>query len=763
MKRSLTIKSRLFFAVAAILACSYALLFVISIKTLQLFIEDQTAKDLEYSLKIAKNQLNSRQELVIEALKLPAANLSVQKLFLSADYEELKSYAKLWSKSLDFLEIVTIIDSNNNVLARSNGEREPQLFLKTKPLQTFFRRKQPIATTELVRQDEYCHEVSHEVCQALPPNSEVMVQIVFVPIIDTAGNVIGAIITGDEVNREPYLPFQQQKVFDKTVEMLVTQRGELIASTMKAVGGLKVNLDARIYQSLRNGYSFKGTAPLNGSQYEMIAEPIYNHTGEFIGSIAVALGAGRFASIMNENYRNLMICGALSSVLIFILAYFITMHFSVPIRRFTEGIKAVESGDYTVKIPESGSLELKPLAETFNRMTSSLSERDTLLVSHNSQLRALNEELENRETERDSLLAAETAAYKSIIKSLIDGLVVVNDQQIIIDINQAAEKMFGVEASGIVGKPFSMLYEQHGLRELEGLIKSKRGDDLAEGKPEILLKHNHRQLRFTVTGLSEDSESSRAFWLGVRDVTTDGEVDGLKRGFIAKVSHELKTPLTSMKGSLQFILKKGKWLTGVEREMLNVCFRNTERLIGLVTGMIELSKIEARQIAFTLKPVQIGEVVLYALEENKGAALERNISIVNDVPMDLPKVYGDYERLIQVLSNLLSNAVKFSPQNSVVNVGATVEKLFITIFVADDGDVIPEEKRGALFSKFQQMGRPEEGEFSGSGLGLAICREILERQGGSIFYEPGMGKGNVFAFRVPLNGEHDGKEQDYYS
>ena len=495
----------------------------------------------------------------------------------------------------------------------------------------------------------------------------------------------------------------------------------------------------------------------------MIAEPIYNHNGEFIGSIAVALGAGRFASLMNENYRNLMICGALSSALIFILAYFITRHFSAPIRRFFEGVKAVESGDYTVKIPESGSLELKPLAVTFNRMTSSLNERGIFLESQNSQLRALNKELENRESERNSLLAAETATYKSIIMSLLDGLVVVNDRQIIMDINPAAEKMFGLEASSIVGEPFSMLYERHGLRELEGLIKSRRGDVLSDDKSIMILNHNRRKLRFTVAGLSEGSESSRAFLLGVRDVTTEGEVDRLKSDFIAKVSHELKTPLTSMKGSLQFILKKGKWLTGVEREMLNVCFRNTERLIGLVTGIIELSRIEARQTAFSLKPLQIGEVVLYALEENKGAALVKNIALVNDVPMDLPKVYGDYERLIQVLSNLLSNAVKFSPQNSVVNLRATVDKFYLTIFVADDGEVIPEEKRGALFSRFQQMGRPEEGEFSGSGLGLAICREILERHAGSIFYEPGMVKGNVFAFRVPLNGEHDGKEQNTYS
>jgi signal transduction histidine kinase len=218
-----------------------------------------------------------------------------------------------------------------------------------------------------------------------------------------------------------------------------------------------------------------------------------------------------------------------------------------------------------------------------------------------------------------------------------------------------------------------------------------------------------------------------------------------------------------MKGSLQFILKKGKWLTGVEREMLTVCFRNTERLIGLVAGIIELSRIEAGQIAFTMRPLQMGEVVLYAIEELKGAALIKNISLVNDVPMDLPKVYGDYERLMQVLSNLISNAVKFSPENSVVTISAETEKSFLTISVADSGEVIAEKERTALFSRFQQMGRPEDGEFCGNGLGLAISREIIERHGGSIFHAPGAGGGNRFAFKVPLNGDIDGKKQDTHS
>jgi two-component system sensor histidine kinase VicK len=755
MKSSLSIKNRILFATAAILACSYALLFFTSLTTLQRFIGDQAAKDLEYSLKFAKSQFNARQELILEALKIPATTASVQKLFLEADYEELRSSAKLWAKSLDFIEILTVFDSRRNVIARNNLRREPESLITNELLNNVFERKQPIMTTEVVSHDKYCLEVSNSACQSLPENRDVMVQLVLLPVVETSGNVIGVIVTGDNINHNKYLGYMQQKVFGKTVEMLVTQMGDMIASTMADTGGITATLEAGVLQPLKSGYAYNGTTSLNGRNYEMIAEPILNHKGDFVGSIAVALAVERFAGLKNDNYLNLIICGVFSSALILILAYFTAWKFTAPIRRLSKAVKAIAAGDYTVRISESDSLEFASLAETLNTMSEALHERDSLIISQNAELKGINDRHEKRAMERELQFTSESTLQKLIIKSLVDGLIVADDRQMIVEVNPAAENMLGVKASSIIGGPVAKLYERPWLKELEKLIKGGRGEDPSENESVLLVKHKNRSLRFTLTDLMGEKELCSGFLLGIRDVTADGEVDRLKSGFIAKVSHELKTPLTSMKGSLQFILKKGKWLTGVEREMLTVCFRNTERLISLVAGIIELSRIEAGQIHFSMNPLQIGDVVLYAIEDMKGAALIRNISLINDVPMDLPKVYGDYERLMQVLSNLLSNAIKFSPENSVVTLQAVVEKSFLTICVADKGNAIPEEARVSLFSRFQQMGRPEDGEFSGSGLGLAISREIMEKHGGSIYYEPGMDGGNVFAFRLPLNGAID--------
>jgi PAS domain S-box-containing protein len=757
MKRGLTIKSRLFFAIAAILACSYALLFFTTLATMQHFIDEQAENDLASSLKYAKTQFNARQEQALEALKLPAASDSVHKLFHVADHGGIKNAVDLWAKSLDSLEVLTVFDARRNVLARNSARKEPESFLSIELLHKVSERKQPLITTEVVAHDKYCLEVSSSVCQSLPENSEVMVQLVLLPVIDREEKVIGLIVAGGNVNNSQHLSYQQQKVFGKAIEMLVTLKGEIVASSMTDSGGFLLALEAKVLQTLKKGYSFHGATALNGRAFEMHAEPILNHSGEFIGSIAVVLSMDRYKGLRNDNYRNLVLCGLFSGALIFMLAYVTAWKFTAPIRRFAHAVKTIAAGDYSVRISESDSIEFSTLTEAFNRMSESLHDRDAVIMSQNAELMAMNEQHVQRASEREIQLEAKAGIQKTILKNLVDGLIVADDRQLIIEMNPAAEKLLGVKAAEMIGGPMAKLYDLPGLSALAKLAHGGGGDDSSEQEAVLVLKLKNRLFRFALIDLRFEDGASRGILLGVRDITADREVDRLKSGFIAKVSHELKTPLTSMKGSLQFILKKGKWLTGVEREMLTVCFRNTERLIGLVAGIIELSKIEAGTADFSMRPLQMGEVVLYAVEEMKSAALAKNTALINDVPMDLPRVYGDYERLLQVLLNLLSNAVKFSPENSVVLIQAAVEGSYLKISVADNGHGIPEEETVTLFTRFQQMGRPEDGGFSGGGLGLAICREIIEKHGGSIYYEPSADGGNLFAFRLPLNGAIDGQ------
>lgn len=756
MNKRLTIKSRLFFSIAAILVSSYAILFFLSILSIQRSTDEEITKDLESSLRFANSQFKARPELVSEALKLPVSSEYVQRMFTGHDAEGLRQSSRHWRGALDFLDMLTLVDAERKVLARINGKKGMSPFLEGPLLESLADRREPFISTELMSHEDYCQEVSSDVCQLLPRDKEVMVQLVIVPVVSQAGKLLGFVVAGDDVNRDIHLPYQQQKVFGKSVDMLITQMGEPIASTISAQGFFASSLPPKVLKSLKSGFSFNGKTTISGNEYEMIAEPIQNHKGDFIGSIAVALERSQFFSIQHESFRNLFICGVLSLSGIFILAYVTARKFASPIRRFSEAVESIKSGDYTVRLQESEGVEFNVLAETFNRMTTVLSERDAIIMNQNRELTSLNEELESMVAQRTLQLETESVLQKAILKSLTDGLVVTDSLQVIIQLNSSAERLLGGKAENMVGEHVQEFCDQLGLEGLKVLI-ANGSSPVADEEKTVVIKKGRKSLRFTVTGLSNQESTISGLLIGIRDVTSEGEIDSLKSGFIAKISHELKTPLTSMKGSLEFILKKGKWLTGVEREMLGVCHRNTERLISQVSSILELSRIEAGQLSITMGPVQIGEVTLYAIEEIKVAALSKNISLLNDVGVDLPKVSGDYARLGQVLSNLLSNAVKFSPVNSVVHLSAEKSEGFIAISVADGGITIPEEERATLFSRFRQVGRPENDVSSGSGLGLAICKEIIERHGGVIFHSPGASGGNVFTFTVALYGEQSVK------
>lgn len=755
MMKSLTIKSRLFIAIFAILACSYALLFISSLISIQRFTEEEFAKNLQTSLKFAKSQFNTRPEIVMEALKLPVSSIPVQTWFMTNDVERLRDAAGRWNKSLDFLEIVTLVDTQQKVIARNNPKGSGKSFLQGHLLKSLFERRQPFVTTELVSHDDYCREIRAELCQALPGDKDLMVQLVFLPVLSGDGKLLGAIVAGDDVNQESYLPYQQQNIFGKTVEMMITQMGERIASTTPASDGLSSNLDSKVLQSLKSGFSFNGSTVLSNRDYEMIAEPILNHKGEFIGSIAVALEKGEFSGVNNENLKNLILCALFSIPLIIVMAYWIARQFALPMRNLMDAINGVESGDFSSRLKESGSREFRVLYENFNRMTKALSERDEMIISRNSELQRSNEELQNQVLERGEQLKSETATIVSILKSLSDGVLVTDEDRKIILMNPAAEKLLGGELREMSGVSASAIFEALQMHQLAMQLGNVQDID---GDAVYFAQHRGRRLRITVSPLLYDGWGRQCFLLCIRDISREGEVDRLKSDFIATVSHELKTPLTSMKGSLQFILKKGKWLTGVEREMLSVCERNTERLISLISSILEISRIEAGQEPFAMKPVSLGELAIYVLEEMKAGALSRNISFVNNVSFDLPQVLGDSGRLHQVLSNLLSNAVKFSPADSVVTLLAERQGGYVALSVYDDGKVIKPSDRDRLFTKFQRFSPPEDGDPGGSGLGLAICREIMEKHGGSIYYSPGVAGGNIFTFTVPIYGEHDGQE-----
>ncbi|HTG82889.1 MAG TPA: ATP-binding protein, partial [Geobacteraceae bacterium] len=743
-KPYLSIRSKLFLSILLILTLSYATLLFATVKSFDAFLAREVGKDLNTSLNIAQNQYLSRAVQMKFALMQPAMAPPVHNHIRSKDKPWLKSALKRWQTILPFVEVMAIVDPQKRAMVILGSERPGDVLPLSHIVDRAFRERQPVEATELVSSDFLCRVGVFSFCRSFPEDRQAMMITTVIPVITPSGEVLGAIVAGDVVNKDPYYPNQAQSIFGREAELTITQKGRRIASSLKNDADLPSTLAPEIYASLERGLHYEGEARIGAKVYKTAFEPIKDSAGKVVGSLSVALSKEDFKKIRRDSERNVIFSAFIGILLSFGIAYAATRHVMRPLKALSRGVRKIEEGDLDQRVTVTSGDELGLLADSFNRMASALAERDGTIKKKNQALQDLNELLEKKVTERTAELRMEMERLETVLTSMAEGIVVTDRDNRVILFNPAAQKLFDLVPHRIVNQPVDKLRDLEGFSSLVEYIGSIRPGGTSDTVREEELEVHGKKLRVNLSPLLDEADTFAGVVMSIRDVTMEEEVDRMKTEFISTVSHELKTPLTSMKGSLQFILGKGKWLTDTERELLSVCLRNTDRLIRLISDILDISKIEEGRVEFTFRPESIQELAAYAIEEIKPLATGRTITIINEIADNLPTIYGDHDRLIQVITNLLSNAIKFSPEEKIVTVAAVREGNYVAVSVADHGKVIEWSDRDKLFKKFQRLESSEGGERGGTGLGLAICKEIILGHHGKIYYQTGARGGNVF-------------------
>ncbi|MEW5821497.1 MAG: ATP-binding protein [Cyanobacteriota bacterium] len=241
------------------------------------------------------------------------------------------------------------------------------------------------------------------------------------------------------------------------------------------------------------------------------------------------------------------------------------------------------------------------------------------------------------------------------------------------------------------------------------------------------------------------------------------ELDYMKSNFISTVSHELRTPLTSIKGSLGLILNNvaGK-VDSEATTFLEICYRNTNRLIRLITELLDISKIESGKISLNKVEFNLSNTIKDSIEDIGTYAIDKKVKIFVDIEENL-NIYADKDRILQILYNVLSNAIKFSSldenKTGEINVSAYKQNDFFFVKVVDNGIGIPEEKFTIIFEKFTQVDNSSTRNVEGTGLGLTICKLLVEEHYGKIWVESILGQGATFIFTIASKELQLEKEQ----
>jgi signal transduction histidine kinase len=341
-----------------------------------------------------------------------------------------------------------------------------------------------------------------------------------------------------------------------------------------------------------------------------------------------------------------------------------------------------------------------------------------------------------------------------ILDSLTSGVLAVDLEDRILFLNAPLSQYLMVDRQVWTGKPAADLFNSFGSQlSAKGKLAYRR-DPLREGgrtrTRELEWKDGGRvmHLREDSGPMRDDSGKVMGRLYAYHDLSWEKTIDQMKSEFISIASHELRTPMTSIKGSVDLILGgcTGE-INDEARELLGVAHSACDRMIRLINDILDLSKIEAGQIKLKLAVFQLSDAVDYSLRSLKTIAEQDGISFKVESSHSVLCVEADRDRIEQVVTNLVFNAIKFSPANGEITVSLSADDKWVTCSVSDHGSGIKEEDLDRIFGKFQQLGAPQRG--GGTGLGLAITHALVTEHRGKIWVESQPGAGSRFIFRLP--------------
>ncbi|MBI5017711.1 MAG: HAMP domain-containing protein [Deltaproteobacteria bacterium] len=402
-----------------------------------------------------------------------------------------------------------------------------------------------------------------------------------------------------------------------------------------------------------------------------------------------------------------------------------------PLRQLMAATKRLADGDYDVEVTAPSRDELGLLAREFNGMATKLKAFHDLNVGE---------------------IMAEKVKSEAIIRSMDDGVVVVDAALRVSDLNPTAAKIFSIDAGGARDRHFLEVVRDELLFQLvKQAVESGQTPPIEEGKDVLTVpqgKERHH-FHFSILPILPAAGPMLGVVLILRDVTRLKEIDRLKSEFVLTASHELRTPLTSMGLAIDLLLEGGpEKLSDQDRQLLSAAHEELERLKALVNDLLDLSKIEAGKVDLDLAATDVRALCDRAASAVTGQLATRAVHLTMTIPEGFPDVKADETRITWVLINLLSNAQRYVDDGGHITVSAEHLGDRVHIRVTDDGPGIPYEYQSKIFDKFVQLkvGR----EAGGSGLGLAICREIVRAHGGTIWVESVPGEGSQFTFTLPV-------------
>lgn len=411
-------------------------------------------------------------------------------------------------------------------------------------------------------------------------------------------------------------------------------------------------------------------------------------------------------------------------VMMFVLAKLLQQYVQ-PIDHFTDVAHQLAQGNYLARAHREDGQMNQQLTSAINHIARNLQE--------NSTLRAMEQE-----------------RLKTLISSIGSSLLMFGRQGAVNLVNRVYEETFDKNSKELIGRT----YKDIGLpadieREIEAIFLT---EEKRSFQSKVYLDDGVCHLE--VYGAPVIGENGN--WLGIviimHDITELIRLEQVRKDFVANVSHELKTPVTSIKGFSEMLLDGAVEDAAVQREFLEIMYKESNRLQLLIEDLLHLSSMERGSFEITRNSVDLMEIIEQSVQIVQTKVQEKEMKIVLQAPESLA-IQADHDRLVQVMVNLLNNAVAYSQEGTIITISVQEVSGGVTIAIADQGIGIMPSELPRLFERFYRIDRARSRESGGTGLGLAIVKHIVEAHQGTVTVESEVGIGTTFSLQLTMNEE----------
>lgn len=394
---------------------------------------------------------------------------------------------------------------------------------------------------------------------------------------------------------------------------------------------------------------------------------------------------------------------------------------SEPVKTLSEGIKAIVNKDYSKRIRISQHDEFGELAQAFNSMA---------------------EKLDEYEHSNLAKIKFEKSRIDTIINQMNDGIIGLDENRNLLFLNKVAEKLLGLRETEIMGQYAPDIAVNNDL--MRSLLKQ----DSPNKELKIYADQKESYFHLDILNVT-NNEKVIGQVIVLRNITPFHELNEAKTNFIATISHELKTPIASIKMSAQLLTDTRVGNVNKEQEeLVKSIADDANRLLKITSELLNMSQVETGHIQLKIEPVLPDIIIDNAANTVSALAQQKNIAIRIHKNTNSNRIMTDPEKTAWVLTNFLTNAVKYSPEDAEIELTTSIKDNNIEFTVCDHGRGIEEKYLSRIFDRyFKVPGTPEK---VGTGLGLSISREFIEAQGGKIWVDSKLGEGSTFGFCLPV-------------